>query len=179
MRYFSAAPSTRLKLISSFGIVVLLAISYQAKQVAPAIEAGEFTHYFGLVMSSIPPLLLLCCLLGMVRGYSISPNYLYIHRLLWKTAIPLTDLYGFEFAPEKLKCSTKLIGNGGLFAFTGWYQSKALGRYRLFATDFNNAITLFFHGRTLVITPQLPRVFISSLRTLRPELTDYTSHSLH
>jgi hypothetical protein len=162
MYYFPAASwPTSLKLISFFGLILLLGVSYQAwLAVPPAASAGEFTHRFGLTVAAILPILLFGSVLFIVRGYSITATHLYIHRLLWKTAIPLKGFSDIEFAPDKLKCSMRLFGNGGLFAFTGLYQNKTMGRFRLFATDFNCAVILYLASKTVVITPKQPQVLV-------------------
>ena len=61
-----------------------------------------------------------------------------------------------------------MIGNGGLLSFTGIYYSKALGRYRLFATDFSRSVVLTLPRRVVVVTPASPHAFVAHLRSLYP-----------
>jgi hypothetical protein len=166
MRYFPVAPMSKmLKITSLLGSVLLLIIAYQAKLAVPPISVGEFTHFFGLGVVALLPAIWIGSLLFVVRGYSIDRRHLYIHRLFWKTALPLKGLHRIEFAPDHLKCSMRLFGNGGLFAFTGLYKNKTIGRYRLFATDFACAVTLFLNDRTIVITPAQPLLFVNYIQT--------------
>jgi hypothetical protein len=65
-----------------------------------------------------------------------------------------------------MRGSLRLLGNGGLFSFSGEFWNRRLGRYRALATDPSRAVVLRYPGRTIVITPHDPQQFIMRARTL-------------
>jgi len=99
-----------------------------------------------------------------VRGYLLDANALWIQRLGWRTRIPLSGLCSVAHDPGALRGSIRLCGNGGLFSFTGWFWSKALGRYRMFATDPKRAVVMVFETRRVVVTPDRPEEFVNQVR---------------
>jgi len=105
-----------------------------------------------------------------VRGYALDDTQLSVRRLLTSTRIPLVGLRRAWIDPTVCKGSLRVMGNGGLFSFTGWFQNKRLGRYRLFATDFRNAVVLKFPDRTIVVTPAEPHAFVEHLHHVIPGL---------
>jgi len=158
VKTFTAPWGTALRW-SSFGLVAL----------AVAIIAGSAWMSHGAPRSSIwlaagsMPLILLCCLPFVVRGYTISGDELLIRRLFWTTRLPLTGLKSAESVPQAMSKSRRTCGNGGGFSFTGWYWNKALGSYRAFVTDLNRTVVLRFEKRTVVVSPAEPEDFVRKL----------------
>ena len=72
-----------------------------------------------------------------------------------------------EADPVALKGSIRLAGNGGLFAFCGWFRNSKLGVYRAFCTDLAHAVVLRFPDRTVVVTPDQPDKFVAAIRELK------------
>lgn len=48
------------------------------------------------------------------------------------------------------------------------FYNRALGRYRLFATDPKRAVVMLLPARTVVVTPEDPDAFIRVVRDLFP-----------
>lgn len=115
------------------------------------------------------PVLLLLFGLFTIRGYSLTPHNIVIHRLLWETTLSLAGLESIKADPNAMKGSIRLFGNGGALSFTGFYLNRRLGRYRAFATDPARAVVLEFPSRKVVVTPQDPNLFISSLQERSPD----------
>ena len=167
VRRFPAAPwPSLLKASSALVTVLLLGVAVAAYRAVPA--ASGFTHYFGLGIAVVPALILILSLLFTVTGYGVSSSSLAIQRLLWITDIPLVGLRRVFAEPEICRGSIRLIGNAGLFSFTGLYRSARLGRYRLFATDFACAVVLECPHRTVVITPADPDSFVLHMQRAFP-----------
>lgn len=116
------------------------------------------------------PVLLLLVGLFTIRGYSLTPHNIVIHRLLWRTTLSLAGLESIKADPNAMKGSIRLFGNGGALSFTGLYLNRRLGRYRAFATDPARAVVLEFPSRKVVMTPEDPSLFISSLQERSPDL---------
>ena len=99
-----------------------------------------------------------------VRGYTITPDAILIHRLVWNTRLSLDGLRSVEFAPGAMRKSLRTCGNGGFFSFTGWYWSKSLGAYRVFVTDLNRTVILRYEKRTVILSPHEPEIFVHEVR---------------
>lgn len=164
---FPAAPwPGRLKIASGLVTLLLAAAGVAAYRAAP-VSAG-FTHSFGLAVALVFPAILFASLLFVVSGFVLDGPDLLVTRLFWSTRFPLAGLRQIYADPTVCKGSWRVFGNGGLFSFTGLYRNKALGTYRLFATDISRAVVLVLPRRTVVITPASPEDFVRSVRLAFP-----------
>jgi hypothetical protein len=109
------------------------------------------------------PAIVLACLPFMIRGYAISEDTISIRRLFWATRLDRAGLKSAEVIPKAMGKSMRTCGNGGAFSFTGWYWNKSLGFYRAFVTDLNRTVVLRFEGRTVVVSPDEPELFVKQL----------------
>lgn len=101
-----------------------------------------------------------------VRGYTLTEQAITVHRGLWDTTLPLMDLRSITGDVEAMRGSIRVLGNGGVFSFTGRFWNTKLGWYRAYATDPSRAVVLRYPKRTIVITPHDPQHFIMRARTL-------------
>jgi uncharacterized membrane protein len=164
-RFFVAAPWPRsLHLSSALGTVLIAGVSIAAYRAVP-VPSG-FTHYFGLVVALLPPVLFLWSMATMVTGYTVSQQELIIQRLCCSVTFSLAGIEQIYLEPALCKDAARLIGNAGLFGFSGLYQSSRLGRFRLFATDLKHAVVLVLADRTVVITPEAEQAFAAHLHRL-------------
>jgi hypothetical protein len=111
----------------------------------------------------LPVFLVIGCAPFCIRGYTLTPDRLIVHRLWWQTLIPLADLKSAEFVPRAMRWSIRTFGNGGLFSFTGRYWSRQLGSYRAFVTDLQQTVILRFPKRTIVVSPEPAEDFVREL----------------
>ena len=112
------------------------------------------------------PLAIVCGgILFTIRGYTVTPDALLVHRLFWATRLPLSGLHSAQIEPGAMRWSIRTFGNGGLFSFTGWFRNTTLGAYRAFVTDPHRAVVLHFAGRTVVVSPSAPEDFVRDIRT--------------
>ena len=161
-QHFSVAPWTNtLKFISLFSTVLLVGIGFVAYRKFCVFTGTPLI--FGRAIISLFPAILILSLLFTVTGYVVEGDCLYIERLLWSTRISLTGLSKAWPDPNVCKGSLRIFGNGGLYSFTGIYQNKTLGRYRLFATDLARSVVLVLPQSRIVITPAAPQVFVDYL----------------
>ncbi len=109
------------------------------------------------------PVIVLCCLPFMIRGYAITEDAILIRRLFWTTRLDRAGLKSAEAIPKAMNKSLRTCGNGGGFSFTGWYWNKSLGFYRAFVTDLNRTVVLRFEKRTVVVSPDEPEEFVAEL----------------
>ena len=116
-----------------------------------------------LSMIAIPLLILVGSSLFAVRGYTLDNDRLIIHRLGWASRLDLASLASAAYDPLAMTGSIRIAGNGGLFAFCGWFRNKKLGNYRAFGTDPHRSVVLRFSDRVVVVTPDAPERFVDEL----------------
>jgi len=114
------------------------------------------------------PLAILCgALLCMVRGYVLTDSHIAVRRLGWSTRLPLAGLDAVTGEPQGLRGSLRLFGNGGLFAISGWFWNRRIGRFRAYATDPQRTVLLRYRdGAKIVLTPHDVQHFIVQVRRL-------------
>ena len=170
-QHFAVAPWNRtLKVVSLLGTAFIMvggAVAYSKIS-----TFSGFPLVFGYGIISVFPAILIFSLLFMVTGYSVEGNILQIERLFWSTPVSLEGLGRVWQEPAVCKGSIRLFGNGGLYSFTGVYQNRTLGRYRLYATDLGKSTVLVLPGRTVVVTPLSPQTFIDYLRHQFPMIEE-------
>jgi hypothetical protein len=120
-------------------------------------------QWAGWLTAAVPLLVLLVSAAFMVRGYVLRDASLIIKRLGWERRLDLSKLNSATVDPEALRGSLRLFGNGGCFAFVGWFRNQKLGVYRAFATDSKRAVVLRFFDKTVVITPDDPQKFVAEI----------------
>jgi hypothetical protein len=166
MHRFAVAPwSTSLKVMSAFSLVILFGVPWFVKRVVPPVGFADRVVSFVAWTSAV---VVVGAILFVVTGYEIDHNQLVVHRLLWPTRIDIRGLTRVWHDPAALKGSLRVFGNGGLFSFTGLFYNRALGRYRLFATDPKRAVVMALPARTVVVTPPDPDAFIRVVRGFFP-----------
>jgi len=156
------APWSRLVRVSTFATLALLG----AIIVFGLFAGPRHLPIWPLVMIGGPLLLILSTLPFSVRGYTLTSRNLIIHRLGFDTVLALDDLRAVRGVADDIRGSLRLWGNGGLFAITGWFWNRRLGRYRMFATDLSRAVLLEFARRKVLVTPHDPQAFIVHARKL-------------
>lgn len=161
MNTYRAPWSTALAVVSVLvtavcvGVTVLLTYSSAARP-------GDS---WSLWLRWLPLALVVGCALFIVRGYTITPDAILVHRLFWATRLPRAGLQSAQFEPQSMRKSVRTCGNGGFYSFTGWYWNKTLGSYRAFVTDPHRAVVLRYQRRTLVVSPDEPERFVNEIQT--------------
>jgi hypothetical protein len=163
---FGAPWAGQLKLVSALAMALLVAIGVSLQYTFPRPLLGGLP--FRLATIAIWGVLLGSALFT-IRGYHLTPSELLVQRLLWATRIPLQDLRAAWADPAAMKGSLRLFGNGGLFAISGLFSNRKLGRYRAFATEPKNSVVLKFAARTVLVTPDAPQDFLNTLALHSPQ----------
>jgi hypothetical protein len=119
----------------------------------------------GLLWSAILPVLVgIGCAVFTVRGYTVTPDAILVHRLFWATELPRAGLASAQFVPHAMRWSIRTFGNGGFFSFSGFYWNKVMGAYRAFVTDMRKTVVLRYRSsRPVVLSPATPEDFIRDL----------------
>jgi hypothetical protein len=156
---FGAPWGRLLKAISLGMTALLLAIA------ATALSRPGTSPAVGVAVTATVVGLLLACALFTIRGYVLTPDALWIRRLLWFDRVRLEGLRDVIADSQAIRWSLRLWGNGGLFSFSGWFRNRRLGFYRMFATDLRKVVILDFGNRRIAVTPDDPARFAHCLKT--------------
>lgn len=124
----------------------------------------------GLGLAAVSMLVMTGGLLFSIRGYRLDGPHLYVRRPLWETEVDLRELKSVEIDPTAMKGSIRLLGNGGLFSFSGIFRNKKLGRYRALVTHQARAVVLRFPEHTMVVSPGDPQSFVADILARRPHV---------
>lgn len=158
---FAAPMGSVVRVVTLLVTVFLLALSSLAifgmAQKEPWVRA--------LVAMTGPSILGVSALFA-VRGYELRMGGLIVRRPLWETNVTLEGLAEVEVNPEAMRGSLRLFGNGGLFAFAGWFRNRRLGMYRAFVGDPARSVVLRFPKRTVVVAPDRPEEFAAAVKAL-------------
>jgi hypothetical protein len=138
------------------GLTVLMTVLCLGAAVYWGLQ-GNWWHSFGLLALTVG------CALFSIRGYTITPGALLVHRLFWVTRVPLAGLQSAQTLPGGISWRGIRIGNGGFFSFSGWSYVPGRGFYRVFVTDTNRKVVLHFAQRKVVVSPCAPEDFIREL----------------
>jgi Bacterial PH domain len=169
MQRFAAAPwPLSLKVVSAVAAVVLIGATFAVERAVPRGTRVPFAETFGSLLVVVPAAILFVALLFVVRGYEVATDGLYVERLLWRTRVGLDGLRRAWHDPAVMRRSIRLFGNGGLFAVTGIYQNRTIGRYRAFVTNPKLAVVLQFESRTVVVSPAHVDALLGELRLVAP-----------
>jgi len=103
-----------------------------------------------------------CALFG-IRGYTVTPDEILVHRPFWATRLPLAGLESAQSLPKGVSWRGIRIGNGGFFSFSGWSYVPGRGLFRVYVTDPNHKVLLRFATRQVVVSPGTPEEFIRDL----------------
>jgi hypothetical protein len=159
MTHYRATWSPLLRIVSVAVSLLCVGVAIQERHALSSVDFRSMDFWFGL----LPLALLMGTALCTVRGYSLTPDAILIHRLCWKTKLPRQGLESAEYQPGILRRSLRTFGNGGLFSFTGWFHNHTLGTYRAYATDIHRTVVLRLSEKTIVLTPDDPERFVSEL----------------
>jgi|SRR5579864_1955714 hypothetical protein len=159
---FSAPWSRSLRILSTVAVIILVGLT-----VASLLITARLPLPARIALGTAAPVVLLLALLSMVRGYVLTDSQIEVRRLGWSTILPLAGLAAVSGEPDGMRGSLRLFGNGGLFAISGWFWNRKIGRYRAYATDPERAVLLRYRdGAKVVLTPHDVQHFIVRLRRL-------------
>jgi Bacterial PH domain len=159
---FSSPWSRSLRITTTVSLLVLVGVI-----VVAALLGSRRLVPLRVAMAVLPVLLVLVTLPFMVRGYLLTDKQIEVQRLGWRTSLPLAGLAAVTGEPEGLRGSIRLFGNGGLFAVSGWFWNRRIGRFRAYVTDPARAVLLRYRdGRQVVLTPHDVQHFIVRVRTV-------------
>jgi len=126
----------------------------------PALEARWATlaaPLFALVFWALSP-----------KALEIEGGELRILRRAWRgAAYPLSRVEEVSVLPPRgLSGALRVLGNGGLFGYYGWYYRRGL--FRLYASRRAGLVQVVVGGRRVVVSPDEPDRFVEGLLAAAP-----------
>lgn len=154
MDEFSTAPCD-----TACRVVTVLVFVMTAFFVFLFLQLDDFPPYAMALM----PIVLLITWGFSVRGYSIEHGILIIQRPFFSKSIQLGQDLSVARDPEAGKGAAKVAGNAGLFGYYGSFKSRKLGLFTAYATDWKFGVVVKTGGKTYVVTPDEPDMFMTRL----------------
>ncbi|MGD0746064.1 MAG: PH domain-containing protein [Verrucomicrobiota bacterium] len=152
MKHYKAYWATSLVVMSTLLTALFLGLAFVS------FKHGGTSSWVGLLLLA----LVVGCALFAIRGYTVTPDAILVHRLLWATRLPLAGLQSAQV--ETLPWLVIRIGNGGFFSCTGWRYSPSLGFYRVFVTCRQAVVLRYLNrNRTVAVSPATPEEFVREL----------------
>ncbi len=108
-KHYNAHWGTLLIVLSTLLTVLLVWLA-----IAEFKQGTTSANWVGLYLLA----LVVGCALFTIRGYTITPDAILVHRLFWATRLPRAGLQSAQFEPFRLRGNIR-IGNGGFFSFSG------------------------------------------------------------
>lgn len=127
---------------------------------------GTYHAWQGRPLGVVLFALLAASSLFRITGYEVTPTALVVRRPGWSTRCAWADLRSVAAEPGVMARSWRVAGNGGLFAFSGWFSNRQLGVYRAFVNDGDRAVVLRWPRRTIVVSPDEPAAFVGAVQQL-------------
>jgi hypothetical protein len=157
------APWGRLLVVTSI-LATLLCVAVPAIIWSAGTRIPEFARF--LVASTCGSIMVGCALF-LVRGYTVTANWLLIHRLCWDSRLSLRSLRSAKADADAMAGAIRTFGNGGFFSFTGFFWSRSLRSFRAYVTDFRKTVVLQLADRTVVVSPEDPERFVQEIKTVQ------------
>lgn len=161
IRSFLAPWSRLLVIMTLIGCVVLLGVPVMMLSTMPTDDIPRIA-VIGMVLFF--PLLLGIMVLFAIRSFDVMQDGILVRRVLWANRLGYDDLRSVRVDEDAMKGSIRLMGNGGLFSFSGRYRSRKLGVFTVYATDMKLSVILMYSDRTVVVTPESPEEFADLVR---------------
>lgn len=99
-----------------------------------------------------------------ILRYEVDQNELRVVRLFRTIRIPLGPKSTAVVQPGVMAKAWRTWGNGGAFSFSGYFRNVALGGFRAYVTDFKRAVVVCAQAGTVVVSPDRPTDFVSSIK---------------
>ncbi len=170
MRRYPMSLSGSVKALSGVFVVLMLAVPVFAWFLIPGMALGgpEGPALEARWATLAAPLFALAFWALSPKAVEIEGGELRILRRAWRAAVfPLSRVEQVAILPPRgLSGAVRVLGNGGLFGFFGWYYRK--GFFRLFATRRAGLVEVVVGSRRVVVSPDEPGRFVDGLLAAAP-----------
>lgn len=166
MRRFAASWDRALRISTALvlgliaaGAATTLAAAARSGWPAPAIAVAVLACAIPALAWALAP-----------RAFAVGPGFLRIERNAWPARlVPLRAIREAEpIAPGALRGALRLLGTSGLFGHYGLFRSRALGRFRMYATRGSGLVLVRTRDAQYVLSPDRPEAFLAALAAATP-----------
>jgi hypothetical protein len=100
-------------------------------------------------------LIYLGCLCFWVKSYTVTETELIINRFYGKRIIARSEIKNAKYITKKeMGFVIRMLGNGGVFGYTGFFTNKTIGRMRWHVTNQQNLVIISMqNGKTICVSP--------------------------
>ncbi len=103
------------------------------------------------------------------RGYVLEGRSILVTRLAGTVRVPLDDVREVRrTTPDDFRGCIRLWGSGGLFGYYGLFRTAKLGKSTWYVTNRSNCIAMITGPKTVLISPDDPDAFLTTIRTAVP-----------
>ncbi len=131
------------------------------------VAAGAIPFILGQAryFAAFLPVILFVTWLFSVTGFTLEGNSLIVSRPFWNTTIVIPPGAVAQREPEIREGLLKVMGNGGLFGYTGGFRNRKLGNFKTYATNWSHAVSITSapDDFCIVVTPEEAELFIQSI----------------
>ena len=115
-----------------------------------------------ITIASILPLIAIPITLAFtIKGYAVNKDQIIINRLASPKVINIKNITKIYKDPSATKDSSRNLGIGGMFVYSGIFNNKQLGNYEIYATNTEKSVVIIENQRTTIISPENPDEFIN------------------
>jgi hypothetical protein len=163
-KHFSASLDTVSKIITGLvGPIFTLFPLYFFISLRNHPDKAYMPYYIGIIIFLW--IAFAFCFLYWVKGYTIENGQLIIHR---RIGDKMYDLQNFKSAESITKLEMgfviRILGNGGVFGYTGFFTSKKHGRMQWFVTSQEKLMIIEMRdGKYICISPDDGAGFVKAL----------------
>jgi hypothetical protein len=111
-------------------------------------------------------ILFIGCYLFMPKSYTLNDGNLSIQRLKGDAAFSISEIASAKAITKiDMGVTIRIMGNGGIFGYTGFFTNKTFGRMNWFVTDKDKMIIIALtNGKHIVISPDDTEGFLKSIK---------------
>ena len=156
--FFKASLDNTSKILTAaifgFNVIFFILFMFQLKDMGPIMLIPIFIL--------IP--IILFTFLYQPLGYELTMDNIEIHRRINKFYIPKNEIDSIShISGSELGNTWRMMGNGGLFGYTGYFHSSNLGKMRWFVTQRNHYVIIRkTDGKKILISPDDPDGFVQA-----------------
>ncbi len=153
MRYPAAPMDRPIKIVTGLTLSVCVAMFVAQFWIRPLIIPGLII----LVIS-------IGCYLRSPVAYEMSSGNLTV-ALVWGSLV-FPSVSSCRVIGKKMESTTRLWGNGGLFAATGWFWNAQHGKFRAYLSSSRpeNMVMLETAGAKVLVSPADPGAFAEAIK---------------
>lgn len=132
--------------MAAFAIALLIVGFVNKSEMAPLVLS---------VPSAFILVLILGCRAYMPLGYTIDAGHINVERKMGQFSISRAEIEKISIVNDsELGRTWRMMGNGGIFGYTGWFSSANYGKMRWFVTSREKYILIqMYSGKKYLLSP--------------------------